>query len=67
MNNLLDHSLPIICCGYFLLLSYGVVKLPPPRQQKFDQYMSRRRPFVLTAAYIVIAWSVYLIVRDLAK
>ena len=65
MNKLFDHSLPIICCGYFLLIAYGVVKLPQPRQQKFDGFMSRKRPLLLSVAYIVIALSIYLIIRDL--
>lgn len=65
MNKLFDHSLPIILCGYFLLIAYGVVKLPQRRQQRFDEYMSRKRPLLLSTAYLVIALSIYLIIRDL--
>ena len=66
MNKIFDHSLPIICCAYFLLIAYGIVKLPPPRQQKFDAFMSRKRPLMLAVAYIIIAFSSYLIIRDLS-
>ena len=67
MDKLFDHSLPILCCGYFLLIAYGVVKLPAPRQQKFDDFMSRKRPFLLAVAYLIIALSIYMIVRDLKR
>ncbi|MBN8851784.1 MAG: hypothetical protein BGO55_05755 [Sphingobacteriales bacterium 50-39] len=66
MNKLFDHSLPLICCGYYLLISYGVVRLPPPRQQKFDKYTGKKKTLLLAVAYIAIAWSIYLIIRDLS-
>ena len=65
MNKLFDHSLPILCCGYFLLIAYGGVKLPQPRQQKFDEFISRKKLLLLSVAYIIIALSIYLIIRDL--
>ena len=65
MNNLFEHSLPIIACGYYLLIAYGVVKLPQPGQQKFDAYSSRKKALLLSAAYIIIVLSIYLIIRDL--
>jgi len=66
MNKLFNHSLPIICCGYYLLIAHGVVKLPPTRQLKFDEFMSRKKPLMLSAAYIIIAYSIYLIIGDLS-
>jgi hypothetical protein len=66
MNKLLYHSVPIICCGYFLLIYYGVVKLPQPKQKRFDEYMSKKRPFLLTMSYVIIALSILLIIRDLS-
>lgn len=65
MNKLFDHSVPIFGCGYFLLIAYGVVRLPQPRQQKFDEFMSKKRPLKLAVAYSLIAFSIYLIIRDL--
>ena len=37
--NLVDYALPIIGAGYYLLILKGVVKLPPARQQRFDNFV----------------------------
>jgi hypothetical protein len=66
MNDLFEHSLLLLGCGYYLLIAYGVVKLPPQRQQKFDALMKKRRVLLLVVAYILIGVLVYLIVRDLS-
>jgi len=67
MNQLFENSLLIISCGYYLLIAYGVVKLPQRGQQKFDQYSSRKKTLLLLAAYIIIAWAAYSIIRDLSS
>jgi hypothetical protein len=65
MSQLFEHSLLFLGCGYYLLIAYGVVKLPQKGQQRFDGYSSRKKAFMLMGTYVVMAWLVYLIVLDL--
>jgi hypothetical protein len=66
MNKIVDHSIPILCCVYYLLIAYGVVKLPPQRQQKFDALLQKRKTLYVVAAYVIIALSIFWMVWDLS-
>jgi len=66
MNKIFEHSLLLLGCGYYLLIAYGIVKLPPLRQQKFDELMRKRRVLLLALAYVIIVLLIFLIARDLS-
>jgi hypothetical protein len=51
--------------GVLILYMVNRTLTKQPRKQKFDEFMSRKKPLLLSVAYIVIALSIYLIIRDL--
>jgi hypothetical protein len=68
--HLIDHVLFILVAAYFLLAERGIIKLPnQKRQQEFDERMKNKRwrYSFMTLAYIVLIYSVYLVVKDLYK
>jgi hypothetical protein len=69
-EDLMKYVLIIVGSLYFILAERGIIKLPSQkRQQEFDARMRNRAwkyPW-LTLAYLLIGYSIFLIVKDLYK
>jgi hypothetical protein len=63
-DRLLGDLIPLICAISYFLLIRGIVKLPPERQVKFDEFMARRRYLMLSITYGLMVVSVAFIVKD---
>jgi uncharacterized membrane protein YuzA (DUF378 family) len=63
--NLIDYVLPIIGAGYYLLILKGVVKLPPNRQERFDNFVRGRETMMSIIAYAIIGISIILAAKNL--
>lgn len=57
--------MPLLGAVVYLLLVKGVIKLPPERQMRFDEFISRKKTLMLTLTYGLILVSMVLIARDL--
>ena len=68
--DLLEHVLFIVGAVYFLLAERGVIRLrTQKRQLEFDERMRNKRwrySFIILA-YLVLGYSIFLIVKDLYK
>jgi hypothetical protein len=66
MDKIWNYCIPLICGVYYLLIVYGIVKLPQHRQLQFDGYSKTKKKVFIILAYALIAASAIAIIWDLA-
>jgi hypothetical protein len=66
-GDLLNHSLLLLGCIYYALISKGVVKLPRASQDRFDRQTNKRKQLWLVLDCILIIILIILIVKDFYK
>jgi hypothetical protein len=65
-SDLLNHSLLLLGCIYYALISRGVVKLPRASQERFDRQTNKRKQLWLILDCILIV-ALVILIKDFYK